>query len=109
MNRDPQSLAEAQKLAEAHEHNFKATLGRETETRAGRARHISWADEEESFTKDTYLLKIPKCDHLAQVSCLKPPVSAVEKQVTSSEIARGPFPELHLKLSRSQQTRRKIL
>ena len=45
MNRDPQSLAEAQKLAEAHEHNFKATLGRDAEVRMGRARRISWADE----------------------------------------------------------------
>lgn len=46
MNLDPQSLAEAQKLAEAHEHNFKATLGRDTEIRTGRTRRISWADEE---------------------------------------------------------------
>lgn len=39
----PPSLAEAQKLAEAHKHNFKATLGRETEMRAGSARRMSWA------------------------------------------------------------------
>ena len=46
MNRDPHSLAEAQKQAEAHEHNFRATLGRETEI--GRARRISWADGEDT-------------------------------------------------------------
>lgn len=46
MNRDLQSLAEAQKQAEAHEHNFKATLGCDAGTRTGRTRRISWADEE---------------------------------------------------------------
>lgn len=46
MNRDPCSLAEAQKCVEAHEHNFKATVGRETEAK-NRTRRISWADEED--------------------------------------------------------------
>lgn len=36
MNRDLQSLAEVQTLADAHEHNFKATLGRDAEIRTGR-------------------------------------------------------------------------
>lgn len=44
MNKDPCSLAEAQKLVEAHEHNDRATVGRESDMK-GRARHISWADE----------------------------------------------------------------
>lgn len=44
MNRDPCSLAEAQKCVEAHEHNFKATVGPETEIKK-RARQISWADD----------------------------------------------------------------
>ena len=55
MNRDPQSLAEAQKLAEAHEHNFKATPGREAEVRTGRARRISWADGEGDFPDELLL------------------------------------------------------
>lgn len=38
MNHDQQSLAEAQKLAEAQENNFKATLGHNAEIRTGRAR-----------------------------------------------------------------------
>ncbi|XP_036000896.1 uncharacterized protein LOC118565187 [Fundulus heteroclitus] len=46
MNRDPSSLVEAQKLVEAHEHNFKATVGRDTEIK-NRARRISWVDEED--------------------------------------------------------------
>ncbi|KAK7918651.1 hypothetical protein WMY93_009935 [Mugilogobius chulae] len=44
MNRDPCSLVEAQKFVEAHEHNFKATVGRDTELK-NRARRISWVDE----------------------------------------------------------------
>ncbi|KAM3596786.1 uncharacterized protein V6R79_020929 [Siganus canaliculatus] len=42
MNRDPCSLAEAQQRVEAHEHNFRATVGHETETksRARRVRHL---------------------------------------------------------------------
>lgn len=47
MNCDPHSLAEAQKQAEAHEHNLRVTLDRETEIRTGRARRISWADGED--------------------------------------------------------------
>ena len=45
MNRDPGSLIEAQKFVEAHEHNFKATVGRDTELK-NRARRISWVDED---------------------------------------------------------------
>ncbi|CAL9699312.1 unnamed protein product [Knipowitschia caucasica] len=44
MNRDPGSFVEAQKFVEAHEHNFKATVGRDTEVK-NRARRISWVDE----------------------------------------------------------------
>ncbi|TRZ00762.1 hypothetical protein DNTS_024559, partial [Danionella cerebrum] len=44
MNRDPGSFVEAQKFVEAHEHNFKATVGRDTEIK-NRARRISWVDE----------------------------------------------------------------
>ncbi|XP_038145914.1 uncharacterized protein LOC119786541 [Cyprinodon tularosa] len=55
MNRDPSSLVEAQKLVEAHEHNFKATVGCDTEIK-NRARRISWVDEED------------KCEDTATVS-----------------------------------------
>ncbi|KAL7872017.1 hypothetical protein SRHO_G00070000 [Serrasalmus rhombeus] len=48
MNREPHSLLEAQRLAEAHEQNYRATVGREVDTR-GRARRISWADEENTY------------------------------------------------------------
>lgn len=48
MNRDPQSLADAQKQAEAHEHNFRATVGPEMEMRTGRARRISCEDGEDA-------------------------------------------------------------
>lgn len=44
MNRDPCSLAEAQQRVEAHEHNFRATVGHETESR-NRARRVSWASD----------------------------------------------------------------
>ena len=54
MNHDPHSLAEAQKQAEAHKHNLKATLGRETETRTGRARRISWADGEDTSPNELF-------------------------------------------------------
>ncbi|XP_043972480.1 uncharacterized protein LOC122830832 [Gambusia affinis] len=44
MNRDPSSFVEAQRFVEAHEHNFRATVGRDTEVK-NRARRISWVDE----------------------------------------------------------------
>ncbi|XP_057691272.1 uncharacterized protein LOC130915330 [Corythoichthys intestinalis] len=47
MNRDPGSLVEAQKFVEAHEHNFKATVGRDPEIK-NRARRVSWVDEEDT-------------------------------------------------------------
>ncbi|KAL0158975.1 hypothetical protein M9458_047051, partial [Cirrhinus mrigala] len=46
MNKDPQSLVEAQRLVEAHEHNYRATVGRDIDVKS-RARRISWADDEE--------------------------------------------------------------
>ncbi|KAI7811653.1 hypothetical protein IRJ41_008241 [Triplophysa rosa] len=46
MNKDPHSLVEAQRLVEAHEHNYRATMGRDIDVK-GRARRISWADDEE--------------------------------------------------------------
>lgn len=54
MNSDPHSLAEAQKQVAAHEHNFRATLGRETEMRTGRARRISWADGEDASPDELF-------------------------------------------------------
>ncbi|KAL2098215.1 hypothetical protein ACEWY4_007422 [Coilia grayii] len=48
MNKDPCSLAEAQKLVETHEHNYKATVGRETDLKS-RARRVSWADEDDDM------------------------------------------------------------
>lgn len=49
MNKDPHSLVEAQRLVEAHEHNYRATLGRDIDVKS-RARRISWADDEELST-----------------------------------------------------------
>ncbi|ROI47877.1 hypothetical protein DPX16_16300 [Anabarilius grahami] len=46
MNRDPHLLVEAQRLVEAHEHNYRATMGREVDAKS-RARCISWADDDE--------------------------------------------------------------
>ncbi|RXM33956.1 hypothetical protein EOD39_5080 [Acipenser ruthenus] len=44
MNKDPTTLVEPQKLVEAHEHNYQATLGRDPEAK-GRAQRIAWADQ----------------------------------------------------------------
>ena len=44
MNTDPKTLAEAQRLVEAREHNFKATVGRDCEGK-GKIRRVSWEDE----------------------------------------------------------------
>lgn len=46
MNKDPYSLVEAQRLVEAHEHNYRATVGRDIDAKS-RATRISWADDEE--------------------------------------------------------------
>ncbi|KAL0168626.1 hypothetical protein M9458_036848, partial [Cirrhinus mrigala] len=46
MNKDPQSLVEAQRLVEALEDNYRATVGRDIDVKS-RARRISWADDEE--------------------------------------------------------------
>ncbi|KAL0161775.1 hypothetical protein M9458_045500, partial [Cirrhinus mrigala] len=46
MNKDPHSLVEAQRLVEAHEPNYRATVGRDIDVKS-RARRISWADDEE--------------------------------------------------------------
>ncbi|KAL7383730.1 hypothetical protein ABVT39_016606 [Epinephelus coioides] len=44
MNKDLITLSEALKLVEAHEHNYRATLGQDSDGRA-RVRRISWADD----------------------------------------------------------------
>lgn len=44
MNTDPKTLAEAQRLVEAREHNFKATVGRDCEGK-GKIRRVSWEDD----------------------------------------------------------------
>lgn len=56
MNRDPCSLAMAQQRVEAHEHNFRATVGRETEIK-NRARRVSWASDGEAC-EDTTVCRV---------------------------------------------------
>ncbi|KAL0162333.1 hypothetical protein M9458_041729 [Cirrhinus mrigala] len=49
MNKNPHSLVKAQRLVEAHEHNYQATVGHDIDVKS-RARRISWADDEELST-----------------------------------------------------------
>ena len=44
INREPKTLAEAQELVDAYEHNYRATVGQAEQTK-GRARRICFADE----------------------------------------------------------------
>lgn len=97
MNRDPQSLTDAQKLAEAHEHNFKATLGREGELKTGRTRRISWAYEEgdapEEFLRTSCRLQDPKYVTEEQFKALIDKVEQLhiklEQLQTCGDSARG--------------------
>lgn len=90
MNRDPQSLAEAQKLAEAHEHNFRATLGRDQDIRTGRARRVSWADEDGNFPDE---LLLPSARRLHS------PKYVTEEQF---KLLMDKVEQLHLKLEHLQ-------
>ena len=44
INREPKTLAEAQELVDAYEHNYRATVGQAEQTK-GRARRVCFADE----------------------------------------------------------------
>lgn len=46
MNKDPLSLVEAQRLAKAPEHNYRATMGRDVDAKSSAIR-ISWADDDD--------------------------------------------------------------
>jgi len=104
MNRDPCSLAEAQQRVEAHEHNFRATVGREAETK-NRARRVSWAsdgDAGEDTTATVCRVQTPQYVTTDQFTALtdqvKSLVHTVEKlqlqferfQSTSSLVERKP-------------------
>lgn len=52
INRDPCSLAESQQRVASHEHNFRATVGQETESR-NRVRHVSRASDTETCEDTT--------------------------------------------------------
>ncbi|XP_049326794.1 uncharacterized protein LOC125786977 [Astyanax mexicanus] len=88
MNKDPPTLTEAQKLVEAHEHNFKATIGRDGELR-GKVRRISWADEHAEADMSTSLnVQVPQRTAYATVDQLKLLVEKLEKlQATVDALA----------------------
>ncbi|XP_038154197.1 uncharacterized protein LOC119791901 [Cyprinodon tularosa] len=58
MNKDPCTLADAQKLVEAHEHNYKATVGREVDLK-GRTRRVSWADDNDEMAHVSRRVQTP--------------------------------------------------
>lgn len=73
------SLAEAQQRAEAHEHNFRATMGRETEIN-NRARRVTWASDREAC-KDNIVCRVqtPQYVTAEQFTALTSLVHTVEK------------------------------
>lgn len=92
MNRDPSSLAEAQKCVEAHEHNFKATVGRETEIK-NRTRRISWVDEDfaagEDFNAFSRRVQTPQYVTTDQITALKDEVQTLVKTIEHLQLQLG--------------------
>ncbi|XP_060758004.1 uncharacterized protein LOC132868818 [Neoarius graeffei] len=98
MNRDPSSLAEAQKSVEAHEHNFKVTVGRDTEIK-NRTRRISWADEDfaasEDCTASSRRVQTPQYVTTDQFTALKDEIKTLTKIIEKLQLQLGSLQSTH--------------
>ncbi len=107
MNKDPQSLVEAQRLVEAHEHNYRATLGRDIDVKS-RARRISWADDEELSTDSPAVsrrVQGPSYATTDQVAALSQKTASLTEQVekiSKSYVSTGQFNLLMQKMEQLQ-------
>ncbi|XP_024118778.1 uncharacterized protein LOC112140100, partial [Oryzias melastigma] len=102
MNRDPCSLSEAQKCVEAHEHNFRATVGREIDMR-NRTRRISWAEDGdtcEDFTATSRRVQSPQYVTTAQFATLTDQVKNLVHTVGNLQLQLE-----HLQSSKSDHQR----
>ncbi len=74
---------DAQRLVEAHEHNYRATLGRYIDVKS-RVRRISWADDEELPTDSPAVsrrVQGPSYATTDQVAALSQKTASLTEQV----------------------------
>ncbi len=98
---------EAQRLVEAHEHNYRATLGRDIDVKS-RARRISWADDEELSTDSPAVsrrVQGPSYATTDQVDALSQKTASLTEQVekiSKSYVSTGQFNLLMQKMEQLQ-------
>lgn len=105
MNRDPCSLADAQQPVEAHEQNFKATVGRENEMKS-RARHVSWTSDGDNSEGSTVCrVQTPQYVPAEQFTALTNQVKSLAHTVEKLQLHFEHFQSTRRTSSRRQSER----
>ncbi len=110
MNKDPHSLVEAQRLVEAHEHNYRATLGRDIDVKS-RARRISWADDEELPTDSPAVsrrVQGPSYATTDQVAALSQKTASLTEQVEKISKSYVSTDQFNLLMQKMEQLQSKL-